>query len=777
MEQAQLKEREGLEQGLEQEIVRLLAQTQSSEAAPRKSAEEYLRQLQLSDAFPTTLIAIAAQPQYPLQARQSTLLYLKRFVQETWSPQLDEWKGQALVQDEGQRSKIRQALLELSTQDGQERKIRSAASAVVSKIASVDFPHHWPDLLPLLMRLVEHGSNAQTHGALKTLQDLVDDCFSDDQFFRVARDLVNSLYQVAANDVRPTALRALAVSVFRSCFDLLEMVIEDHKAAVKAFADETLAVWFPLFATALTTPLPPAPEQQQDQDQDQDQQAREQSRTAAEHHRGLVALKLQAVKVLMRVRTLFPATLAPYSLQLFSATWDELNVLRPQYHRLYIDDDRQGRLEDADGLPYTLDFLVLEELDFMQACLRAPPVRKELEQQLQHANAGADSWVAEVMKLAVSYAHITTEEEGLWDIDVNIFLSEESNVTANYTPRAACGDLVIKLGEWQNSAALQGLLHHTRSLFSADTTWKEKEAALYVLNQLLGDMHDVDRHISPDTATGFLDFVRYAMQHDSIFLRARGSLVAGGLIKTSGDALLPVAADFMQTSLRAISHDPSDVVKVSCIRAMQSYLNAVPPHTSLPMQPAIIAAIADYLAQQDLSDLEDSEDIVVAIVETLRDAILLDTQVCLTGAGIDVLFTVASHGAANFQISMLITETFEEVTESLAATGPEAYAALCHKVIPSLSGAFDLGNLTEENALTNVCAFLCFFSCFSSANLPRPARRRNARHSRREWLYPPASRLHRYKHAQAQPSSARVQRRGAAQVGHIGRQVHASARP
>jgi hypothetical protein len=138
---------------------------------------------------------------------------------------------------------------------------------------------------------------------------------------------------------------------------------------------------------------------------------------------------------------------------------------------MYINDERQGRLEDADGLPYTLDFLVLEELDFMQSCLRAPPVRKELEGQLQLAQADtkgsqADTWVTEVMKLAVAYAQITTEEEGLWDIDVNIFLSEETSVTANYTPRTACGDLVIKLAEWLSKLTTEGLFAYTKTVFA-----------------------------------------------------------------------------------------------------------------------------------------------------------------------------------------------------------------------------------------------------------------------------------------------------------------------
>lgn len=137
---------------------------------------------------------------------------------------------------------------------------------------------------------------------------------------------------------------------------------------------------------------------------------------------------------------------------------------------MFINDERQGRLEDADGLPYTLDFLVLEELDFMQALIRAPPVRAELEGQLKAHQEGGGShganWLTEVMKLVVAYAQITTEEEGLWEIDVNVFLSEETSVTANYTPRTACGDLVIKLGEWLKLTAVEGLLGYTKTLFN-----------------------------------------------------------------------------------------------------------------------------------------------------------------------------------------------------------------------------------------------------------------------------------------------------------------------
>ena len=54
----------------------------------------------------------------------------------------------------------------------------------------------------------------------------------------------------------------------------------------------------------------------------------------------------------MKVRIVFPTLLSPQSPTLFSATWSELSTLLEAYHHMYIADERQGRLEDADGLPY-----------------------------------------------------------------------------------------------------------------------------------------------------------------------------------------------------------------------------------------------------------------------------------------------------------------------------------------------------------------------------------------------------------------------------------------
>lgn len=103
------------------------------------------------------------------------------------------------------------------------------------------------------------------------------------------------------------------------------------------------------------------------------------------------------------------------------------------------------------------------------------------------------------MDLTVKYAQIPNEDELLWDIDVNLFLAEETSVTANYNARAASGDLLIKLGEWLNQGTIEGLLAYTKVLFANHNTgWREKEAALFLLTQLMNDFMDIDKAVASE---------------------------------------------------------------------------------------------------------------------------------------------------------------------------------------------------------------------------------------------------------------------------------------
>lgn len=271
---------------MEDQLVQLLSAIQTGQEGPRKHAEEQLLSYYGHQELPLGLVSIACHDNVPVNIRQAALLYIKQIVLAGWSDNLDEFKGRILVSDEN-KVLLRRQLLELATTDQLDRKLKSAAGLAVSKIAVADYPEQWPDLVDNLLQLIPNATDGQLHGALKVLSELVDDCFNEKTFFGIAPQLVKVIYGVAVNEQRRPILRALACSVFRGCFDILEMVLEDHKATVKSFADEILKEWIPFFVSILNTRLPDPPSESEE-----DAEA-----TNAELYKGLVALKLQVVKV------------------------------------------------------------------------------------------------------------------------------------------------------------------------------------------------------------------------------------------------------------------------------------------------------------------------------------------------------------------------------------------------------------------------------------------------------------------------------------------------
>lgn len=166
---------------------------------------------------------------------------------------------------------------------------------------------------------------------------------------------------------------------------------------------------------------------------------------------------------------MFPQLLSPRTLELFSAIWESLQAHLSPYLTMYTgDQQRQSRLDDADRLPYTLDYLVIEEIDYMQTLLNTSTIKQELDVQLAPENiangTSNNTWIQQIIATAVGYSQILTEDEELWEVDVNVFLSEETSETANYSARNACAGLATKLCSY-NWPVLESLLVHSKTAF------------------------------------------------------------------------------------------------------------------------------------------------------------------------------------------------------------------------------------------------------------------------------------------------------------------------
>ncbi|KAI0482484.1 armadillo-type protein [Xylariaceae sp. FL0804] len=669
---------------MEDHLVQVLASTQLPAEGPRKQAELDLKHAQSNPAYLISLANIGRHTSVSIEVRQAALSALRQFVEKNWGSGFGAYsdngeEGVAIADDV--KDQIRPVILDLALNSEDDRKIKTAASYALGKIATVDFPDHWPTLLPTLLNIIPTGSDGQLHGALKVLSDLVDESLSDDQFFSMAQSIVKVVYDVAVNENRKPVLRALAVSVFRGCFDLMDTIKEEHTREVTAFAEEALKGWFPFFHQTMKLPLPERDPQNNSQ---------------PESWNGLVALKLQTVKCLLKLKAVFSSLLLPQTPAFFQAIWEELSLLESPYQQMYLENDAQGRLEDSDGLPYTLDFLVLEELDFLNQCMKAPPVRKELEGQLDaHSSAHQTPWIMDLMKLATSYARISCEEEDLWDIDVSLYIAEEQSVSANYTPRTACGDLLIKLGEWLDQRVWEALFAHTKSLFAEDAHWRTQEAALFLLDFLLSDFLDCERPVPPEVSHAYLELINYAINRpNEPLLRARGYLVAGLLAKCDA-----ATASLLDRTVDAINSDQSDLVQAACIKAVEGFIGSESSPANFQVQGKVVGAVQQWVSAKDMTELEEADDLLVALAETLRAAINIDKRVAVATdlPAIDLLFLMGRHGARNWQVTMLVCETFEDIVRTMP--DPASYQMLCQKFLPPLTGAFSVADVTSDNPL------------------------------------------------------------------------------
>ena len=381
---------------------------------------------------------------------------------------------------------------------------------------------------------------------------------------------------------------------------------------------------------------------------------------------------------------------------------------------MFIEGDSDGRLvSESDNLPYSLDLLAVEEIDFLQVVLRAPVVRKELAAQLKQPGAAESGfgWIQELIGLLVLYSRVSEEEQGMWDIDVNIYLSEMDSITANYTPRAACAEIVSRtLYDWLKKSLIEAMLFFDKHRTTSDgkaVPSKEQEAFLYLLNQGLKEFDSSDTQLEESLVSRIMEQVSGSLQHSSAYVRAGAQFVLGTLFKVAGEAFQDAGASAFANAVQSISGDDSDIVKVACFNVLPLYMDYLPRKLTKPLQNAIFDAVAGFIAEHDLKDeLEEADDVKGALITTLRDAVLLDTSNVIESSAIDTLLTLASDGATSFLLASQIEESFEGIASSMSEYGTEQYANLCSKTIPALSGAFDIGDMTSESALTNLAAEL-----------------------------------------------------------------------
>jgi hypothetical protein len=400
----------------------------------------------------------------------------------------------------------------------------------------------------------------------------------------------------------------------------------------------------------------------------------------------------------MQIRLHFPNLFNQHIEKLFGATWMDMNQVKDMYVQEFVLEEAEGRLVDADGLPCSLDLYVLEQLDFLQSCLGNRTVKEHIEQA---GFGGANSSpFSQMVFTAITLSQIAGEDKTMWEIDLNVFLSEETAISANYTPRTASGDLIMKIGECFPTKTVESLFDHTQRIFSAENR-EMKESTLHLWDQLLNEYAEMGRSIDMGIAIGLLGYIVTAINstdNENQFLRARGYSAAATLTKATYDTVGGRVTELMEQSLRASTGDPSTIVQITALRVFQKYRDIVPVEQIQPFQASIIASIRTFLNHKsDDDDPEDSQDVLTELVETVRATVTINYAAILNDSLQipQLLFAIASNGVANHHLLGIIGETFKDIAES----APDMYVPLCEKLMPLLMQMMDLDPSGNENPL------------------------------------------------------------------------------
>lgn len=110
---------------MEDQLVQVLANTQSPAEGPRKQAELDLKHAQTNPAFPLSLANIASHTSISIDIRQAALSSLRQFIERNWSGESDD--GPTVPISDPIKEQIRSVVLEVALSSDEERKIKTAA--------------------------------------------------------------------------------------------------------------------------------------------------------------------------------------------------------------------------------------------------------------------------------------------------------------------------------------------------------------------------------------------------------------------------------------------------------------------------------------------------------------------------------------------------------------------------------------------------------------------------------------------------------------------------
>uniref|UniRef100_A0AAR2KRY1 Importin-11 n=1 Tax=Pygocentrus nattereri TaxID=42514 RepID=A0AAR2KRY1_PYGNA len=174
-------------------VLQALTQATSQNTAELKPAEEQLRQWETQPGFYSVLLSIFNNHLLDVNVRWLAVLYFKNGIDRYWR----RVAPHALSEEE--KSSLRSGLI--TNFNEPVNQIATQIAVLIAKVARLDCPRQWPELIPVLLEKVKVQDVLQQHRALLTFyhvtKTLASKRLAADR--RLFQDLASSIYSFACS--------------------------------------------------------------------------------------------------------------------------------------------------------------------------------------------------------------------------------------------------------------------------------------------------------------------------------------------------------------------------------------------------------------------------------------------------------------------------------------------------------------------------------------------------------------------------------------------------
>uniref|UniRef100_A0A8C6VX51 Importin-11 n=1 Tax=Nothobranchius furzeri TaxID=105023 RepID=A0A8C6VX51_NOTFU len=174
-------------------VLQTLTQATSQDTAVLKPAEEQLRQWETQPGFYSVLLNIFNNHVLDVNVRWLAVLYFKNGIDRYWR----RVAPHALSEEE--KTSLRAGLI--TNFNEPVNQIATQIAVLIAKVARLDCPRQWPDLIPILLESVKGQDGLQQHRALLTFYHVTKTLASKRlaQDRRLFQDLASGIYSFACS--------------------------------------------------------------------------------------------------------------------------------------------------------------------------------------------------------------------------------------------------------------------------------------------------------------------------------------------------------------------------------------------------------------------------------------------------------------------------------------------------------------------------------------------------------------------------------------------------